>query len=199
MPTTRVALTGGIATGKSHCLTLLAQAGVPVLDADQLAHAVIAPGTPGHAAVVARFGSGILAPEGAVDRRVLARIVFADAKARRDLEAIVHPRVYRVISEWFAGLADRGEPVGVADIPLLFETGREVDYDAVIVTSCPPEMQLQRLTARTGCSIEDAQLRLAAQLPASLKAEQADYVIDTSGTLEETATQVTRVLADLRP
>lgn len=199
MPTTRVALTGGIATGKSHCLRLFADAGVPVVDADQLAHAAIAPGSPGHAAVVDRFGPGVLAPGGAIDRRVLARIVFADAKARRDLEAIVHPRVYRAISEWFAGLADGGEPLGIADIPLLFETGREIDYDAVVVTSCPPEMQLQRLTARGGWSMEDAQQRLAAQLPASLKVEQADYVIDTSGTFEETAAQVSRVLARLRP
>ena len=198
MPLLRVALTGGIATGKSHCLKLFAAAGVPTLDADQLAHASIAPDTTGHTAVVDRFGAGVLGPDGAVDRRALARIVFADDKARRDLEAIVHPRVYRAIGEWFATLADRSERLGIADIPLLFETGREIDYDAVIVTSCPPAMQMQRLMARGGRSRQDAERRLAAQLPTDAKVAHADYVIDTSGTPEETDTQVRGVLKQLR-
>ena len=198
MPTKRVALTGGIATGKSHCLKLFAAAGVPVLDADQLAHASIAPGTTGHAAVVERFGTGILDAGGAVDRKTLAKLIFADAKARRDLEAIIHPRVYRAIGEWFAVLGDRGEPLGVADIPLLFETGREIDYDAVIVTSCPPAMQIERLMSRGGVSKQDAEQRLAAQLPTAVKAARADYVIDTSGSFAETETQVRAVLEELR-
>ena len=198
MATTRIALTGGIATGKSHCLKLFAAAGVPVADADQLAHAAIAAGTPGHAAVVSRFGAAVLDPAGSVDRRVLAGIIFHDAKARRDLEAIIHPRVYRAVSEWFAQLADRGEPLGIADIPLLYETGRDIDYDAVIVTTCPPAMQIDRLVARNKLSREEAMQRLAAQLPIEEKAERADYVIDTSGSFEETEAQVAKILAELR-
>jgi dephospho-CoA kinase len=198
LPTLRVALTGGIATGKSHCLKLFAAGGVPTLDADQLAHASIAPGTTGHSAVVDRFGTGILGPDGAVDRRAMARSIFSDDKARRDLEAIVHPRVYRAIGEWFATLGDRGEALGIADIPLLFETGREIDYDAVIVTSCPPAMQMERLMARSGWTRQDAERRLAAQLPTDAKVAHADYVIDTSGTPEETDNQVRGVLEELK-
>jgi dephospho-CoA kinase len=198
MATKRVALTGGIATGKSHCLKLFHDAGVPTLDADQLAHAAVEPGTGGHRAVVERFGAGIVDSGGAIDRRALARIVFADPKARRDLETIVHPRVYRAIGEWFAVLGDRGAPIGIADIPLLFETGREIDYDAVIVTSCPAEMQIERLMARGRMTRKEAQERLAAQLPTAAKVARADYVIDTSGSFEETDRQITAVLEALR-
>ena len=198
MPTKRVALTGGIATGKSFCLARFAALGVPTIDADQLAHAAIAPGTSGHEAVVDRFGGSVVSDTGAIDRPALARIVFEDAKARRDLEAIVHPRVYRAISEWFAELGDRREPLGIADIPLLFETGREIDYDAVIVTSCPREMQIERLMRRSGFSRAEAEQRVAAQLPIEDKAAKADHMIDTSGTFEETETQVSRVLEALR-
>jgi dephospho-CoA kinase len=196
--TLRVALTGGIATGKSHCLKLFAAAGVPTLDADRLAHEAIAPGTPGHAAVVERFGSGIVTEGGAIDRPALAAIVFGDATARRDLEAIVHPRVYRAVGDWFGALGDRGEPMGIADIPLLYETGRDIDYDTVIVASCPPAMQIERLMQRSGLSRAEAEARLAAQLPIDAKAAKADHVIDTSGTLEETENQVRSLLEALR-
>lgn len=198
MATARVALTGGIATGKSHCLKQFAAAGVPTLDADRLAHESIGPGTPGHEAIITRFGPSIVASDGTIDRAALGRIVFEDAKARRDLEAIIHPRVYRAISQWFAALADRGAPLGIADIPLLYETGREVDYDAVIVASCPPSMQVERLMSRNGLSRHEAQQRLAAQLPINDKADRADYVIDTSGTFEETDAQVMKVLGEIR-
>jgi len=198
VPTKRVALTGGIATGKSFCLSRFAAFGVPTIDADQLAHAAIAPGSTGHDAVVERFGASVVGDAGAIDRAALGRIVFEDAKARRDLEAIVHPRVYRAISQWFADLGDRREPLGIADIPLLFETGREIDYDAVVVTSCPREMQIERLMRRSGLSRADAERRVAAQLPIENKAAKADYVIDTSGTFEETETQIAKVLTELR-
>lgn len=198
MPTKRVALTGGIATGKSFCLSRFAAMGVPTIDADQLAHQSIAPGTAGHDAVVERFGGDVVGDAGVVDRSALARIVFQDAKARRDLEAIVHPRVYRAISQWFADLGDRREPLGIADIPLLFETGREIDYDAVVVTSCPRDMQIERLMQRSALSRTEAEQRVAAQLPIEEKAARSDYVIDTSGTFEETERQVATTLAELK-
>jgi len=195
--TLRAALTGGIATGKSFCLAAFAAAGVPVVDADRLARDIVAPGTPGQAAVAARFGPGVIGPDGAVDRPALARLVFSDDRARRDLEAIIHPGVYRAIERWYAELGDRGEPLGIADIPLLYETGREIDFDTVIVAACPPEMQVARLMARNGLTREEARLRMAAQMPIGEKAARADHVIDTSGTHDETRAQAARVLREL--
>jgi dephospho-CoA kinase len=196
--TLRVALTGGIATGKSFCLGVFAAEGVPTIDADRLAHDAIAPGTPGHAAVVARFGTGILTAEGAVDRPALGRLIFGDDRARRELEAIIHPGVYRAVERWFAELGDRSEPMGIADIPLLYETGREIDFDVVIVAACPPAMQAERLMRRNGLTAQEAAQRMAAQMPIAEKTSRADHVIDTSGTYDETRAQVARVLRELR-
>jgi dephospho-CoA kinase len=190
----RVALTGGIATGKSHALQRLRQRGVPCLDADELAHGVIAAGTEATAAIAARFGGDVLDSAGAVDRRRLAPIVFADAAARRDLEAIVHPAVYRAIAAGIRAfeLVDAA-PFAVVDVPLLYETGHAGDFDAVIATVCPPQMQVQRLIAR-GLSEREAAERLAAQMPAAEKAARADYVIRTDGTFEQTDAQLDSVL-----
>ena len=198
MATLRVALTGGIATGKSFCLGVLAAAGVPTIDADRLSHDAVAPGTPGHAAVAARFGAGVLTPDGAIDRPALGRIIFGDDRARRELEAIIHPSVYRAVERWFAELGDRAEPLGIADIPLLYETGREIDFDAVIVAACPPAMQVERLMQRNGLTAREAAQRMASQMPIGEKASRAEHVIDTSGSFEETETQVRHVLEELR-
>ena len=160
----RVALTGGIGTGKSYCLERFAAHGVPTIDADVLARAAVAPGTPGLAAIAARFGSGVLAGDGTLDRPALGRIVFGDTKARTALEAIVHPEVYRRIREWFANLPP-GTRVAIADIPLLFETGHNHDFDEVVVAACDPEEQVRRVMARDDLSDAEARARLAAQLP----------------------------------
>lgn len=188
----RAALTGGIATGKSYCLGRFAALGVPVIDADQLARIAVAPGSPGLAAVAARFGPSVLQPDGALDRAALARLVFDDPDARAALEAIIHPDVYRRIREWFAQLPAR-TTVAIADIPLLFETGREADFDRVIVCACAPELQIRRVMARDGLSEPEARARLAAQWPIERKVAKADYVIRTDGTLEETDAQVAEV------
>ena len=192
----KVALTGGIATGKSYVLEQFRRRGVPCLDADELSHGVMAPGTEATAAIVERFGD-VLAPDGAVDRKKLGPIVFADSAARRDLEAIVHPAVYRAIE---AGLRafERigGSPLVVVDIPLLYETGRAAEFSCVIATVCSPAMQLDRLLAR-GLSPDAAAQRLAAQLPAEDKARRADYVIRTEGSFQETAAQLDRILSEL--
>ena len=126
----RVALTGGIATGKSHVRAQFEQLGVPTIDADGLAHEAVAPGTPGLAAVVERFGREVLAAAGTLDRRKLASIVFIDPAARRDLEAIVHPAVRRATNEWFDVLDPARYAFAIADIPLLYEVGRDRDFDA---------------------------------------------------------------------
>ena len=191
----RVALTGGIATGKSYCLSRFARLGVPVIDADSLVRDVQAPGTPGLSAIVDRFGPSVLAPGGALDRAQLARQVFANPAARRDLEAIVHPLVYRRIEEWFAGLSPDGP--AIADVPLLYETGRDEDFDRVVVAACTPQQQVARLAAR-GFSPEQTRQRLAAQLPIEAKTCRADYVIDTSGSLEESDRQILEIWERLR-
>ena len=194
----RIALTGGIATGKSYVARRLQAAGVPVVDADVLAREVVAPGTPGLAAIVARFGPEMLTPEGTLDRARLGRVVFSDPAARRDLEAIVHPAVRARIEAFFDALPE-ATPMAVADIPLLYEGGRERQFDKVIVAACPREVQLARITSRDHLSREDALGRIDAQLPIDEKVRRADYVIDTSGSHEQTNAQVEAVLNQLRP
>jgi dephospho-CoA kinase len=192
----RAALTGGIATGKSHCLRAFAALGAPVIDADILARDVVAPGTPGLSAVVRRFGSGVLDAAGALDRDALGRIVFDDPRARRDLEGIIHPSVYAAITAWFQEQEGR-TAVAIADIPLLFETNHAHDFDKVIVAACSPAEQLNRLMARDGLSAPQARRRIAAQMPIDEKRTRGDYVIDTSGTVSETNRQVAEVWKSL--
>lgn len=189
---TRVALTGGIATGKSYVLAQFAALGVPTIDADMLAHEAVAPGTPGLASVVARFGPEMLAADGSLNRPHLGRVVFADAQARRDLEAIVHPAVRAAMDQWFSRLPPRHR-VAIAGVPLLHETRRESAFDVVVATVCPPEVQLARLRAR-GLSDAEARQRLDAQLPADEKAARAAHVIRTDRTFADTDAQVRAVL-----
>lgn len=186
----RIALTGGIATGKSHIRAQLASYGVPTVDADVLAREVVAPGTPGLDAVVRRFGESVLNVSGALDRRKLAAIVFSDEGSRRDLEAIIHPAVQQATDEWFATLDPTAHPLAVADIPLLYEVGREGAFDAVIVVACKPETQVRRVMARDAVTEAEARQRLAAQLPIEDKVQRADYVVRTDGTTDETNRQV---------
>jgi len=194
----RVALTGGIASGKSYCLARFAALGAATIDADVLARQAVATGTTGFDAVRARFGAAILTPEGGLDRVALGRLIFSDAASRRALEAIVHPVVYGAIQRWSDGLAHSGQhSVAIADIPLLFETGREDEFDAVVVAACGPEQQIERLVLRSGLTREDAARRIDIQLPLADKMRRADYVIDTSGTFAETDAEVTRVWSAL--
>ena len=193
----QAALTGGIATGKSYCLARFAALGVPTIDADKLARLAVAPGSPGLAAVIARFGEVMLRGDGTLDRPALARVIFSDRAARADLEAIVHPDVYRRIRDWFAQLPPATR-FAVADIPLLFETGHEHDFDAVIVAACSAEEQLRRLITRDGLSEADARARLAAQFPIDEKVRRAQYVIGTDGNYEATDAEIQRVYELLR-
>jgi dephospho-CoA kinase len=193
----RIALTGGIATGKSYVASRLRSAGVPVVDADLLARDAVAPGTEGLAAVVERFGAESLAADGSLDRARLAEIVFRDQAARRDLEAIVHPFVRRAIEEFFRRVpAD--VPFAVADIPLLYETGRQRQFDKVIVAACARDTQRERVMRRDGVTPDEAERRIAAQLPIDAKVTLADYVIRTDGRYEETDAQVAGVIEQLR-
>jgi dephospho-CoA kinase len=193
----KVALTGGIATGKSHVLEAFRKLGVPCLDADVLAHGVTSAGTEATAAIAARFGQDILAPDGSVNRAKLGPVVFADPAARRDLERIIHPPVYRAIAAGLRAFELLGDcSLAVVDVPLLFETGHQAEFDTVIVTVCPIEAQMARLLDR-GVAEREARQRIAAQWPNDEKARRADFVITTDGSLEETEEQVGRVFQNL--
>jgi dephospho-CoA kinase len=193
----RIALTGGIATGKSYVAARLREAGVPLVDADVLAREAVAPGTPGLAAVRDRFGAGVVTAEGSLDRARLADIVFRDERARKDLEAIVHPDVRARTEQFFAALPP-GTPFAVADIPLLFETGRDRDFELVIVAVCSEAMQIERVIKRDGATREQAEARVRAQIPIRDKARRGDFVIRTDGSFEETDREIRDVLEELR-
>jgi len=194
----RIALTGGIATGKSYVRARFEALGVPTIDSDVLSRDAVAPGTPGLTAVVNRFGRDVLDGAGALDRRKLGSIVFADPGARQALEAIVHPEVHRATEAWFASLDPARHPFAIADIPLLYEVGREGDFDVVIVAACDPETELRRVMTRDGLSEPEARRRLTAQLPIEEKVRRADYVIHTGGSVADTEAQVTRLWSGLR-
>ena len=166
----RIALTGGIATGKSHVRGCFERLGVPTIDSDVLARAAVAPGTDGLKAVIGRFGLEVLDTQGTLDRPRLARVVFGDPAARRDLEAIVHPEVRRATDRWFESLDATRDRLAVADIPLLYEVDRARDFDAVVVVACDPETQLHRVMKRDGLPEAEARERIAAQLPIDEKA-----------------------------
>jgi len=191
--TRRVALTGGIATGKSYVRARLEQLGVPTIDSDTLAREVVAAGSPGLAAVAAAFGPAVIDASGALDRKRLGAIVFGDAAKRRILEDIIHPRVRDATEAWFARL-DPATPFAVADIPLLYETGRDADFDDVIVTAVDPDEQVRRIVRRDGLSEAEARQRIAAQMPIEEKVARADYVIRTGGSFDETDRQIREVV-----
>ena len=193
----RIALTGGIATGKTYVRQQFEKLGVPTSDADTLARQVVAPGTERLAAVVQAFGPGMLDPSGALDRKKLAGVVFSNEDARRRLEAIVHPAVQRATDEWFASLEGGRHPFAIADIPLLYEVERDRDFDTVIVVASDPAVQLRRVMERDNLTEAEARQRVGAQLPIGEKVRRADFVIRTDGSFEETDRQVVDVFERL--
>ena len=193
-----VGLTGGIATGKSTFAEALRARGVPVVDADVLARAAVAPGTPALAEIARAFGPGVLTPDGGLDRKKMAAIVFSDPDARRRLEAITHPAVRRAMADETARLAAAGHDLAFYDTPLLFEVGLEAAVDAVVVVWAPPAVQRARLASRDGLGPAEADARLAAQLPVDEKAARADFVVENVGARDELGPKAERLLADLR-
>ena len=187
-----VGLTGGIATGKSTVAAMLRRRGARVVDADALVHGAERPGQPAYNDIVRRFGGGVLAPDGSIDRAALGKLVFDDAGARRDLEAITHPRVRELIAQEVAAAAAAGDEVAIIDIPLLFETGRADQFSGVLLVYAPPDVQVQRLRERSGLSEDEARKRLAAQLSIDEKRQRATWVIDNSGALSATEEAVAR-------
>ena len=185
-----IGLTGGIATGKSSVDSMLAARGATVIDADVLAREAVLPGEPTLERVVLRFGTGVLLPDGTLDRRALAAIVFADPSARHDLERITHPRIIEVSQQRIAAGLASDTPLVSVDIPLLYEGERESTFPGVLVVYAPPEVQIQRLLERNGLNEAAARQRLDAQLPIDEKRRRATWVIDNSGDLDATERQV---------
>lgn len=189
-----VGLTGGIGSGKSLAADLLAAHGATVIDADVLARAVVAPGTPGLAAVADRFGDGVLRPDGALDRAALGRVVFGDPQARRDLEAIIHPAVRARAAALTAAAPDGALVIQV--IPLLVETGQQDDFDLVVVVDVDPAVQLSRITLRDGLTRPEAEARIRAQATRDARLAAADVVLPNNGTPEDLAAAVGRLWAE---
>lgn len=179
-----IALTGNIASGKSTVSTRLAALGATIIDADQLARDAVAPGTPGHDAVVARFGAAVLAPDGSLDRAALRARVFQDTAARRDLEAITHPEVRRLRAVAVAAARARGDVLVVSDSPLVFEAGLVDQFDAVLLVDAPVAVRRERLLRDRGLAPDVADAMIAAQWPSTEKRARADWVIDNDGTRE---------------
>lgn len=191
-----VALTGGIASGKTTVANLLAEHGALLIDSDQLAREVVEPGTPGLAQVVTRFGEQVLTQTGRLDRQALGEIVFADAAARADLNAIVHPLVRRRRAELIAQAA--ADQIVVSVIPLLVETGLVDQFDAVVVVDVPSQTQVARLVRRNDISPEQAQARLDAQASRAERLAAADWVVTNSGSRAELEAQVERLWSQMR-
>ncbi len=183
-----VGLTGGIGAGKSAVADRLAEHGALIVDADMLAREAVAPGTEGLAAIVAAFGSAVLAADGSLDRPRLGTLVFADAAARARLNAIVHPLVSRRSAE-IAAAAPAGAVV-VHDVPLLVENGLAPAYDVVVVVLAAADVRLRRLQDTRGMSEEQARARMAAQATDEERRAVADVVLDNSGTLADLHRQV---------
>ena len=179
--------TGNIATGKSTVGKMLVELGAELIDADRVAHAMIAPGGAAYAAVIDAFGEGVLLLDGTIDRRKLGSIVFADAEALARLEALVHPPT---IAEVERRAAESNAPVVVVEAIKLLESGMAATHDAIWVTTCSETEQLARLMTTRKLTREDALRRIHAQPPQDKKIARADVVIDTNGTLEETRAQV---------
>ena len=194
----RVGLTGGIASGKTAVAALLKRRGYEVMDLDSLGHELMQPGRAAYDAIVKEFGSDVLGAGAVVDRAKLGALVFADPEKRARLNRILHPPILDALQRWFVSLdKPGGPPFAFAEAALLVEAGYRPNLDRLIVCWSRPEQQTARLMAR-GLSIEQARLRLEAQMPTEEKLRAADDAIDCSGSLEETERQVDKVLETLR-
>jgi dephospho-CoA kinase len=188
-------LTGGIGSGKSTVAAMLRELGAPVIDADALAREVVAPGTDGLAEVARAFGPEVLDASGALDRKKLGAIVFADPAARQRLEGITHPRIAAESARRLAALAAAGEHVAFYEAALLVEKGTHAGLAGLVVVSAPEDAQVARVRARDGATEAEARARLAAQLPLAQKLAAATHVIDNGGDRDATRAQVERLWA----
>jgi dephospho-CoA kinase len=193
-----VALTGGIATGKSTVSSMFRALGCPIIDADLLAREVVEPGEPALVDIAREFGPGVLGPDGRLDRQAMGTVVFADADRRRRLEAITHPRIRERLNARLSELAQRGfDGVVIFDAAVIIESGGYKQMDRLVVVTADEATQLARLRARDGLDEAEALRRIRSQMPLAEKAKLADHVIDNSGDRAATEAQVRRVHAAL--
>ncbi len=192
-----VGLTGGIATGKSTVARFFQDLGVVVLDADRIAREIVAPGQPALREIVDLFGDAVLTDDGSLDRPALGQRIFSDPEARRQLEAITHPRIARTMWQRATDAVADGHPYVLYDAALLVETGSHRLMDSLIVVDCPEDTQLQRLLDRDDLTEEDARARIDSQMPLADKRAVADYIIDNGGALKHTEEQVHTLKATL--
>jgi dephospho-CoA kinase len=188
-----VALTGGIASGKSTVAEMFRRLGARTVDADGLAREAVAPGSPGLREVVALFGPQILTRAGELDRSHLGSIVFSDALRRAQLEAVIHPLVADLSAREFARAREEGLDLVIYEIPLLFEARRQGDFPESILVYANPEVQMARLMTRSGIDRSAARARLSAQLPIDSKLPRSTWVIDNSGDIAKTRAQVIKL------
>lgn len=191
-----IGLTGGIASGKSAVAARLRELGAAVIDADQVAREVVEPGQPAVAEISRRF-PGVVDTDGRLDRAALAERVFHDEADRRALNAILHPRIQQTVLEKTRALAEAGEAIVVYEAPLIVENRIHERLDGLILVVVPPDVQVARLMARSGLSREQAEARIAAQLPLEAKRKHATWIVDNSESPAETRAQVDRLWAEL--
>lgn len=194
----KIALTGGPGSGKSTVARMFRELGAEVIDADEVAHAVVAQGTTAWEELRREFGPDYFREDGSLDRAKLSRLVFRDTEARQKLNAIVHPQVTREIAHRLENLGARDVKLVMVEVPLLFEAGLEKNYDLVIVVDAGEEEQMARLTARDGRPAQEAAGIIQAQWPLSAKKAQADFVVNNRNSLEETRGQVKKLWQQLK-
>jgi len=193
-----VGLTGNIASGKSTVAALLAERGAAIIDADDLARRVVEQGSVALDAIIARWGTQVLLPNGDLDRAALRNIVFHDPEQLEELNRIVHPEVERLRLALVAEARARGDQIVVCDIPLLFEKKMVEKFDAVLLVDAPRPMRMERVMTERGLSATDAMAMIAAQMPSELKRARADLVIHNAGTREQLAQQVSTAWTSLQ-
>ena len=193
-----VALTGNVASGKSTVAAQWAQSGIPIISADELSRLVVLPGTPGIQAVQNVFGDKILTADGTLDRAGLRAIILSDEEARRKLEGILHPLIWERRYEWVEARRVEGEHLVISEIPLLFETGREDDFDVIVFVDAHESERTQRLIQTRGLNMEEAKRLIGVQIKASVKRPRADYVLSNNGTLEDLNSSAYELLKELQ-
>ena len=195
----QVGLTGGLATGKSFVGQELLRLGCYLLKADELGHKLLEKDGPCYEPVIAAFGRAILDAAGNIERKRLAMVVFNEGGALDRLNSIIHPAVFAYEADWLKSVAEQeGHAIAIVEAAILIETGSYKNFDKLIVTWCPEEVMIERAMARAGWTREETRRRIAKQMPAADKKSYADYVIDTSATLESTLEQTRAVYAALR-
>lgn len=192
-----VGLTGNIGSGKSTVARLLSERGATIIDADVLARRAVDPGSPALDAIVDRWGTAVIAPDGSLDRDALRRIVFSDEGELEALNAIVHPEVAALRDRLIGEARERGDRIVVSDIPLLFERGLVDDFDRIVLVDAPREVRLERLVRFRALSETEAMDMILAQMPAELKRARADYVIDNTSTVRDLESRVAEVWESL--